>query len=193
MRAAVKQRPDLAAAFAQRDAAIANVTVARAAGRPSISVSAGRERVDTQALPLQNYSHIGVTVTVPIFTGFNVDYGVRQAQAALETSEVNVEQIRLKVSQDVWNGYYGLDSANQQLAATATLVKTAEANQEVAVGRYKAGVGTIVDLLTAQTAAAAAQQLRIAAELAWQVGRAQLVLALGRLTGAEPLNNVNVP
>lgn len=193
MSEAMRQRPDLAAALAQRDSAVADVTVARAVGRPSISVSAGRDRIDTVGIPLQTYGQIGVSITVPIFTGFNVGYGVRQAQAALEAREVNAEQIRLNVSQDVWNGYYGLESANQQLAATTTLVKTALENQEVAVGRYKAGVGTIVDLLTAQTAAANAQQLRIAAERNWQVARAQLVLALGRLTGAEPLSGSAPP
>lgn len=187
MREAMRQRPDLAAALAQRDSAIADVTVARAAGRPSIAVSAGRDRIDTTGIPLQNYGQVGVTITVPIFTGFNVGYGVRQAQAALEAREVNAEQIRLNVSQDVWNGYYGLESANQQLGATTTLVKTALQNQEVAVGRYQAGVGTILDLLSAQTAAATAQQTRITAEYNWQLSRARLVLALGRLTGAEPL------
>jgi len=193
MAEAMRQRPDLAAALAQRDAAVADVTVARAAGRPSISVLAGRIRIDTTGIPLQNYNQIGVTVTVPIFSGFNVGYGVRQAQGALEAREVNAEQIRLNVSQDVWNGYYGLESANQQLGATATLVKTALLNQEVAVGRYQAGVGTILDLLTAQTAAATAQQTRIAAEYNWEVMRASLVLALGRLTGAEPLSGNAVP
>jgi hypothetical protein len=41
---------------------------------------------------------------------------------------------------------------------------------------------------TAQNAAASARQLRINAELNWEVARAQLALALGRLTGAQPLN-----
>jgi outer membrane protein TolC len=193
MAEAMHQRPDLAAALAQRDAAVADVTVARAAGRPSISVSAGRTRIDTTGVPLQNYNQIGVTLTVPIFNGFSVGYGVRQAQGALEAREVNAEEIRLNVSQDVWNGYYGLESANQQLGATATLVKTALQNQEVAVGRYQAGVGTVLDLLTAQTAAASAQQTRITAEYNWEVSRARLVLALGRLTNAEPLRGSSVP
>jgi outer membrane protein len=131
-----------------------------------------------------------VTLTVPIFTGFSVGYGVRQAQATLEIREANAEQTRLQVSLDVWNGYHGLDSANQQLVATATLVKTSETNQEVAEGRYKAGVGTILDLLTAQTAASAARQARITAELNWEVARAKLALALGRLSGAVPLNAI---
>jgi outer membrane protein TolC len=193
MSEAMRQRPDLAAALAQRDSAVADVTVARAAGRPSISVSASRSHIETTGIPVENFGQIGVTLTVPIFSGFKAGYDIRQAQAALESREANAEQIRLNVSQEVWNGYYGLDSANQQLGATATLVKTAEQNQEVALGRYQAGVGTILDLLTAQTAAADAQQARIAAERNWQVSRAQLVLALGRLTGIEPLRANAVP
>jgi outer membrane protein len=187
MATAARQRPDLAAALAQSDAAVADVTVARAAGRPSISISGGRERIDTTGIPLQRFGQIGVKITVPIFTGFSVGYSVRQAQAALESREVNADQIRLNISHDVWNGYHALESANQALAATATLIKTSETNEEVALGRYKAGVGTIIDLLTAQTAAATARQARISAELNWQVARAQLVFAIGRLSSAEPL------
>lgn len=187
MAEAKRQRPDLAAAFAQRDAAEANVTVARALGRPTISLQAGRNGSNTTGVTNQNYSQVGIYVTVPIFTGFKVAYGVRQAQAALDSSEVNVDKIRLQISSDVWNAYYSLESANQQLTATATLVKTADQNQQVALGRYQAGVGTILDLLTAQTAAANAAQARISAELAWESARGQLALALGHLSRTEPL------
>lgn len=190
MAEAARQRPDLAAALAQRDAAEANVTVARAAGRPSISIGAMHTLSDVTGIPNQNYSQVGVTVTVPIFSGFNVGYGVRQAQAQLEASDANAEQVRLNVSLSVWNAYYSLDSANQQLAATATLIKTAEQNQEVAMGRYKSGVGTIIDVLTAQNGAASARVNRINAELNWQVARAQLALALGKLTGIDPLAGI---
>jgi outer membrane protein len=178
----------LAAARAEVDAAVAEVTVARAAGRPTISVTAGHTTTNQTGAPTQNFSQVGINVSIPIFTGFQVGYGVRQAQAALESREVNAEQVRLNVSLEVWNAYYALDSANQQLATTGTLIATASNNEEVAVGRYQSGVGTIIDLLTAQNAAASARQLRINAELNWEVARAQLALALGRLTGAQPLN-----
>ncbi len=186
MAEAKRQRPDLAAALAQRDSAEANVTVARAVGRPTISIQASRNGSNTPDVTNQNYSQIGVYVTVPIFTGYKVDYGVRQ-EAALENSEVNVDKIRLQISSDVWNAYYSLDSANQQLTATSTLVRTADQNQQVALGRYQAGVGTILDLLTAQAAAANAAQARISAELAWETARGQLALALGHLSRTEPL------
>ena len=121
---------------------------------------------DTTGVTNQNYSLVGVNVTVPIFTGFSVGYGVRQAQGALQVSDANAEQIRLNVTQSVWSAYYSLDSANQQVTVTAGLIKTAQKNEEVALGRYQGGVGTIVDVLTAQAAAALARQTRIAAELA---------------------------
>ena len=187
MNEALQQRPDLTAALAQREAASANIEVARALGRPSISISAGHDLVDTTGVTNENYNLIGVNVTVPIFTGFNVGYGVRQAQAALQSSEANLEQVRLGVTLGVWNAYYAVQSANEQLTVTAGLIKTAEDNNQVALGRYQAGVGSIVDVLTAQAAAAIARVTRINSELAWQVSRAQLALALGRLTGAEPL------
>jgi outer membrane protein TolC len=189
MAEAVRQRPDLKAAEAQRDSAEANITVARAAGRPSIAIGALHDYITTTGVPNENYDQVGITFTWPLFTGFNVSYGVRQAQATLQAQEANVDQVRLNVTLDVWNGYYSLDSANQQLTATAALTKTAEDNEEVALGRYKAGVGSIVDVLTAQTAAALARQTRINAELGWKVARAQLALALGRLSSAEPLRD----
>ena len=195
MAEATRQRPDLAAARAAVDAAAADVSVARAAGRPVISVGAGHTYLDQTAIAgsigpnSQHYNQVGVNVTIPLFSGFSVSYGVRQAQAALQSKQADADQIRLNVSLDVWNAYYALDSANQQLSTTATLVKTAESNQDVAVGRYQSGVGTIIDLLTAQTAAAAARQLRINSELDWRVARAQLALALGRLSSVQPLEN----
>jgi TolC family type I secretion outer membrane protein len=189
MAQAARQRPDLAAALAQRDAAEAGVTVARAVGRPSISLQAGRSLTYTPYVANQNYNQIGLYVTVPIFSGFSVAYGVRQAQAVLEASEANVKQASLQVSLGVWNAYYGLESANQQLGATASLITTAVDNQQVALGRYQSGVGTIIDVLTAQSAAASARLLRISAEFGWQLARAELALALGRLSGAEPLND----
>jgi outer membrane protein len=100
MTQAEHQRPDLAAARSQVESAVQDITVARAAGRPSIAVAAGRDRTLTTGIPLQSYGQIGVTVTVPVFTGFSVGYGVRQAQATLETREATAEQVRLQVTLD---------------------------------------------------------------------------------------------
>jgi outer membrane protein len=189
MAEAARQRPDLKAAQAQRDAAEAQITVARSVGLPSIAIGATHSYAATSGVPNENYNQVGITVTVPVFSGFNVSYGVRQAQAALRVQEANLEQVGLSVTLSVWNGYYSLESADRQLTVTASLLKTSNDNLQVALGRYQAGVGSILDVLTAQAAAGIARQLRINAELAWEVARAQLALALGRLSSAEPLKD----
>jgi outer membrane protein TolC len=187
MSEAARQRPDLAAADAARAAADADVRAVRASTRPVITVGASRNFVEIAGIPNQNYNSLALSVSVPLFTGFDATYRVRAAQAVLAERSATAEQVRLQVSLDVWNAYAALDSAGQALRATAALLASARENEEVALGRYQAGVGTIVDVLTAQSAAAAARQQRIAAEQAWQVARAQLALSLGRLTSAEPL------
>jgi outer membrane protein TolC len=194
MAEAARQRPDLKAAEAERDAAEANVTVARALGRPSITIGALHSIQSTTGLPNENYDQVGLSLNWPLFSGFSTSYGVRQAQAGLRTQEANLQQVGLNVTLDVWNAYNSLMSANQQLGVTADLTKTAGDNLDVALGRYQAGVGTIVDVLTAQTAAASARQFRINAELGWKVARAQFSLALGRLSSAEPMSdNLSMP
>jgi len=55
----------------------------------------------------------------------------------------------------------------------------------VALGRYKEGVGTIIDLLTAQSALAGARSQDIQARSAWFVALAQLAHDTGT---AAPLD-----
>jgi outer membrane protein TolC len=189
MAEAARQRPDLKAAQAQVEAAQANIQVARAAGLPTIQIGAQRTYDATTGVQTENYNQIGITVTVPLFTGFNVSYGVRQAQGALKVQQENLEQVGLTVTNDVWSGYHNLDSANQQLKVTADLVKTSDDNLQVALGMYEGGVGSILAVLTAQAAAYQAHVYQTNAQLFWQQQRAALALALGRLSNAEPLSD----
>jgi outer membrane protein len=187
--AAERQRPDLAAARAQRDAAAADVDLARAAGRPTLSVGASQNYVKNEGFPSQDFRSVGISVRWPVFTGFQTKYRVRQAEATRDARDADVDRVRLQVSLDVWTAYASLTTAGQQLDASAKLLASAAENERVALGRYQAGVGTIVDVLTAQSAAASARQQRIGAERAWQVARAQLALSTGRLANAAPLQN----
>jgi outer membrane protein len=185
--AAERQRPDLAAARAQRDAAAADVDFARTLGRPTISIGASQNYARNEGFPSQDFRSVGISVRWPLFTGYQNTYRLRQAEAARDARDADLERLRLQVSLDVWTAYASLATAGQQLDASARLLASAAENERVARGRYQAGVGTIVDVLTAQSAAASAHQQRIGAERAWEVARAQLALSTGRLANAAPL------
>ncbi|HZX30782.1 MAG TPA: TolC family protein [Rhodocyclaceae bacterium] len=175
-----RRRPDLKAAEAQVNAARANVDVARASGLPTVSLAAGPTWQDLAGRST-NGGAVGVTLSVPIFSGFNTTYRVRNAEALVETREAQRERIRQQVALDVWKAYQSLVASTQALKTSADLVASAEASERMALGRYKAGVGSILDVLNAQSALASARQQRIQATLDWNVYRATLAQSMGAL------------
>ena len=174
------RRPDLKAAEAQLKAAEAGVDVARAQGRPTVSLSGGPVWQHTPGTTTQGNT-IGLTLNVPLFAGFDTTYRVRSAEATVDVRAAQRDRIRNQIALDVWRAYQSLTTATQSLRTTADLVASAEQSAKVALGRYKAGVGTILDVLSAQSALAGARLQRIQAQLDWNVYRAALAQAMGAL------------
>lgn len=174
------RRPDLKAAEAQLKAAEAGVDLARAQGRPTVSLAAGPSWQNSAGAVTQGGS-IGLTLNVPIFTGFDTTYRVRSAAAQADVRAAQRDRIRNQIALDVWKSYQSLTTATQSLTTTADLVASAEQSERVALGRYKAGVGTVLDLLVAQSALASARLQRIQAQLDWNVYRATLAQSMGAL------------
>jgi TolC family type I secretion outer membrane protein len=183
------RRPDLQAAAAQVKAAEASADVARAAGRPTISLTASANQNNTAGINTNN-SLAGINLSVPIFSGFAPTYRVRAAEAQVEAKNSQFEQIRLQVALDVWTAYQHLTTATQSLRSTADLLNSAEQSERVVLGRYKAGVGSMLDVLNAQSALASARQQRIQSTLNWNVSRATLAQAMGSLD-ASLLQNLS--
>ena len=103
------------------------------------------------------------------------------ASAQAEVRAAQRDRIRNQIALDVWKAYQSLTTATQSLKTTADLVASAEQSERVALGRYKAGVGTVLDLLSAQSALASARLQRIQAQLDWNVYRATLAQTMGAL------------
>ena len=174
------RRPDLRAAEAQLKAAEASVDFARAQGRPTISLGVGPSWQNSAGVITQGGS-VGVSLNVPLFTGFDTTYRVRSASAQAEVRAAQRDRIRNQIALDAWKAYQSLTTATQSLKTTADLVASAEQSERVALGRYKAGVGTVLDLLSAQSALASARLQRIQAQLDWNVYRATLAQTMGAL------------
>ncbi|GAB2181128.1 TolC family type I secretion outer membrane protein [Denitratisoma sp. agr-D3] len=175
-----RRRPDLLAAQAQVKAAEAGVDAAKAAHLPSLSL--GFTGSDTKTGGVENRSGtLGVTLSVPLFTGFSTTYKVQTAEAQREAKAAQAEKLRLQVAQDVWNAWQSLLTATQTVRTTADLIVSAEQSDKVARGRYAAGVGTLLEMLTAQSALASARQQRVTALYSWNIARTTLAQAMGVL------------
>ena len=179
--AARKRRPDLAAAEAQLKAAQANVDAARAAGMPTLSLSTSMNVADSDiANPVRSQA-LGITLSIPIFAGFGTTYRVQAAQAQVASQAAQRDSLSQQVALDVWQAYYALTTGTQAVRSSADLVASAMESERVALGRYRAGVGNIIDVLTAQSSLASARLQNIQATYSWQVARTALAQTMGQL------------
>ncbi|MDP3333322.1 MAG: TolC family protein, partial [Methylococcaceae bacterium] len=111
-------------------------------------------------------------------------YKIRSAEANADLRTAQRDQLRLQISLDVWRAYQSLRTANESIRAASTLVSSALESSRVALGRYKAGVGNIIDSINAQSALANARQQQIQAHLNWNIARATLAQSIGGLDNA---------
>ncbi len=187
------RRPDLVASEAQVKAAQANIDASKAATKPTISISTSNNLQDGSQLSTSNNSTLGVTVSIPLFGGYAPTYRIRAAEATADLRAAQRDRLRLQISLDVWSAYQSLRTALESVTATEILVNSAEQSYRVALGRYKAGVGNIIDTLNAQSALASARQQKIQATLNSNITRATLAQAMGALDNAmiQSLPNSN--
>jgi outer membrane protein TolC len=177
---AKSSRPDLVAAEAQVRAAQANAKAVARAGLPSIEVNGGgaHNLFGDNRAAVSNYS-LGLTVRIPIFTGFRDTYSARQAQAQAEAAEASRDALLRQAEVEVWQGYYDLTTVASSISSTEAQVKSAEQTAQATLARYQSGFGTILDLITAQQDESNARVQRIQAYLDWFTTLARLQVAVG--------------
>lgn len=180
--AALQNRPDLAAARAQAAAASAEVRVARSAALPSLTLGSNAARTYSNPRLFAGPSY-GVTLglAVPIFNGFSHQYDIAAARAQADAIAALADQTRQNVVTEVFVSYYALQTAEQRVSTADDLLASATQSVQVAAGRYREGVGSIIDLLTAQTALANARAQQVQSRWQWYTSLAHLARDAGVL------------
>jgi outer membrane protein TolC len=179
---AVQARPDLAAAQAEFDASRAQISVARANRLPSLVLNGTGGRTYTSSLPQggNNYT-LSLGLQIPLFAGFSRIYDQRQAVALADAAAARKDALGQQVVFEVFSSYYTLRTAARRVRTSNDLIASAEQSSEVALGQYRAGVGSVLDLLAAQTALADARAQQVLARLEWNTSLAQLAHDTGIL------------
>src|SRR6185437_1086900 len=149
---AITLRPDVAEVRAEAAALAQEIRIARSAGYPALTLSS----TESYARTLQGTSTSGRNsslvfgLQIPVFNGFSREYQVRSAQAQYQAGLARVASTEQQVTVQVYASYAELQTARQRLTAAAELLTAAVQSAQVAAGRYREGVGTIVDLLLAR-------------------------------------------
>lgn len=181
---AVAERPDLAASRFEALAAQSKIRSVQAEGLPKISALATGNRTFywTPGPDPFSTNYAGVLLLrIPVFTGFDVAYRTQKAKEEAEAARATSERVEDRVILDVWSSYYAMKTATQRVQTTRDLLASATQSAAVADGRYKAGVGSILDLLTTQASLAAARAEEVQARSLWFLAIAELAHATGAL------------
>lgn len=180
---AIVARPELAEIRAEAAALAAQIRVARSAGYPALTLSSTGSYPRTVSgtnTSGRSYS-LQLGVQIPIFSGFTRQYDVRSAQAQYEAGLARVESTTQQISVQVYSSYALLQTSTQRVQAGEDELASAQQSADVALGRYREGVGTIVDVLLARTALATARADVIQARWEWRTALAQLAHDSGTL------------
>ena len=129
--------------------------------------------------PLFNRWNAGVTLTFPLFQGFNIVGQVEQAQAAADAADADLELLKESVVLEVEQAYLGLREAEERLGATAKLVEEAEQSLVLAERQYVAGVGTVLDVTDAELSLSNAHITQIQGLFDYNSSLATLQKAMG--------------
>ncbi len=177
---AKSNRPDLAEAEARLRAAGERVAIERSAGLPSLALSGSYSRRDSDLIATSRAGTIGLTLSVPLFSGFDTRYRVQAAEADVEVQRARLTRTSDRVALDVWRAWQTLATAGQAFGTSTEALASALQSEELALGRYQAGVGALLDVLNAQASLAAARVQQVQARYDWYIAKSALTQALGR-------------
>jgi len=152
--------------------------VARGQALPSLVVSGTGAGTYFFRRPLANQQGNSYSATIglqiPLFSGWSQIYDVRAASAAARAADQRRQGVEQQVIFQVFNSFYAARTATQRVRTSDDLLASATQSEQVALGRYRAGAGSLLDLLTAQAVLADARAQVIDARLAWYSALAQL-------------------
>jgi NodT family efflux transporter outer membrane factor (OMF) lipoprotein len=184
----LQRRPDVASAERSMAAANARIGVARAAYYPSIQLgsnfggpNAGWQSHTLATLfeaPSRLWS-LGLSATQTLFDAGKTRANVRIANADYSAAVAAYRQTVLTAMEEVENGITGLASLDRAATQADASVKSAQEAVDIATARYRGGVDTYLEMITAQQALLSNQRQAVQVQGQRFATAVYLVKALG--------------
>jgi outer membrane protein len=174
-----RQRPEVLQAQANLKAAQHGVSAAKTTNAPSLSADLGVSGRGNTLPPRNDSFTVGASIQWNPFDGGFTAGRVREAQAGVQTAQAQLTNTQLTVTAEVSRAYLDLRTAEQRVSTTEAEAANAEEALRLVQGRYRAGLGTFIDVIDAQAALLTARTNRVNAQTAVDQARAALSRAIG--------------
>jgi NodT family efflux transporter outer membrane factor (OMF) lipoprotein len=161
----IGRRPDVIAQRLRVEAALRDVTAAKAAFYPNIELTAF---AGLQSLGLSRFfeagsifTGLGPAVTLPIFDGGALRAGLAGKSADADAAIAAYRQALVTALQEIADELASSQSVATQTADEGQAVTVAQQAYDLAVLRYKDGIGTYLQVLTTETQLLAQKSLAV--------------------------------
>ncbi len=180
---ALEIRPELAEVQARQAAAQAAVRLAESGGRLNLGLSGAYSYSNSGALgpgtTLSSTWSVTLAATVNVADGGLTKERTDEATQRLEQLKAAEAQQRQAIELEVRQAYLNLQSAREEMAVADALVAQAAEALRIANVRFEAGVGTSLEVLSAQASSSQADAAKSQAQFSYNVARAALERAVG--------------
>ena len=179
----LERRPDIAAAERAVAEANASIGVARAAYYPALSLTGGAGFQSATMSKLLDSSSFywaaGVAASEVIFDAGRRRAVTEQARANYRASAANYRQTVLSAFQQVEDNLAALRFLSLEGAQEDVAVRASQKNLDLAVERFRLGINSYLNVITAQVSLLGNQQTAVNIHAQQMTSSVQLVMALG--------------
>jgi len=170
---AYANRPELKSLAAQEQAEIDRIKAIQKDYLPKLT-SNDNITYSGRSYPLQENWNVGAAVNLSIFNGGLTTAQVGEAKAVLENLRATEDGTRQNVTLEVRQAQLNLRQAAESIVVADKGLQQARENVSLAEGRYKTGVGSIIELTDAQASLATAEASRVQALVSYRTALAAL-------------------
>ncbi|MBF0586642.1 TolC family protein [Prosthecochloris sp. N3] len=189
---AVQNRPDVRSMELQVEAEAARVGVARGERFPALSAF-GQLQAQTQfddgtALSDTDWpltSSVGVSLSMPLFTGFRISAAVDQARISRMQAQTRLEQLKADVRADLEVRLASLSEARRRIEVQKTTIRTAERSYDISRLRLREGLGSRLELADAELQLQRARTNYLQAVYDYLVETVRMEASTGRNASAD--------
>lgn len=177
---AVKARPELGSLRLLATSQDLGLRSAREGHLPSLGLTTSLTDVGP-ALNNLTWNWSGALVlSVPLFLGGQINAQIREAEAQAVQIRAQLDLEHQQVRLEIQQARLGVRAAKTVIASADDALANTRERLRLAEGRYRTGVGSVIELGDAQVAQTAAAAQRVQAEYQLFTARAQLLKAVGR-------------
>jgi outer membrane protein TolC len=179
---ALETRPEFAELRARQSAAQAAIALAESGAKPTVALSSAASYGNQGSLfstgASTNWS-ITLAATLNLYDGGLTKERINEARQRLEQLRAGEAAQRQAVELEVRQAFLNLQSASEELGGADALISQAQEALRIANVRFQSGVGTTLEVLTAQVNTSQAEGARAQALFNYNFARATLERAVG--------------